>query len=262
MDLDIQGRVAVVCGASRGFGLAIATSLAREGVKLVVCARSLGPLEDAADGLRALGTEVLAVPCDVSKPKEVEQLVAAARATYGRIDILVVNTSHPKMGSFTQLEEADWRAGFEQVFMPVLRILDLVLPVMRGQGWGRVINISTSAVRIPSSTYLLSGVYRTALASLCKSLANEYGRDGVLINTVCPGLFRTSLGESLLRQGAARRGISAEQAEADYAADTATGRIGDPAQLGDFVAFLCGAGGAHLTGQLLTVDGGKTPSLF
>lgn len=262
MDIGIRDRVALVCGASRGFGLAIATSLAREGAKLVICARTPGPLEEAAQSLRALGAEVLAVPCDVTKAEDLAALVAAARAAHDRIEILITNTAHPKMGNFEALAESDWRAGFEDIFMPVLRLFELVMPLMRAQGWGRVVNISTSAVRIPSSTYLLSGVYRTALASLSKSLANEYGRDGVLINTVCPGLYRTPLGESLLRAGAERRQISAAQAEADYAADTALGRIGDPAQLGDFVASLCGRAGAHLTGQLLTLDGGKTPSLF
>ncbi len=262
MDLGIREQVAVVCGASRGFGLAIATSLAREGVKLVICARTQGPLEAAAEELRSLGAEVLAVRCDVTVREDIARLIEGAQARYGRIDILVTNTAHPKMGSFAALEESDWTAGFESIFLPVLQLLRRTLPIMQAQGSGRVINISSSAVRIPSSTYLLSGVFRTALASLCKSLANEYGRDGVRINTVCPGLFRTPLGESLLREGAERRAISAAEAEAAYAAQTAVGSIGEPSQLGDLVAFLCGSAAAHITGQLLTVDGGKTPSLF
>lgn len=262
MDIGIRDRVALVCGASRGFGRAIATSLAREGAKLVICARTPGPLHDTAEALRSLGAEVLAVPADLAQAEDLNRLVDAVREAHDRLEIMITNTAHPKMGNFEALDEADWRAGFEELFLPTLRLLELSLPIMRAQGWGRVVNISTSAVRTPSSTYLLSGVFRTALASLSKSLANEYGPHGVLINTVCPGLYRTPLGESLLASAAERRGVSLAEAEADYAKDTALRRIGEPEQLGDFVASLCGRPGGHITGQLLTVDGGKTPSLF
>jgi len=262
MESGLKDRVAIVCGASRGLGFAIATSLARAGAHLVLCARSPGPLEEAARSLRELGVEVLAVPCDVTKGDDLSRLVDAATSSFGRVDILVNNTGHPKMGSFSTLSEADWRGGFETIFMPMLRLCHQVLPIMQRQRWGRIINISSHAIRAPSSTYLLSGVYRTALASLSKSLANEYGRDGILINSVCPGLIRTRLGESLLRGMAERGGVSVEEAEREHAARCPAQRIGEPEEIGEIVAFLCGAAAAHITGQLLTVDGGQSPGLF
>jgi len=261
VDLGIGDRVALVCGASRGLGFAAATSLAQAGARIILCARTPGPLEEAAATLRKLGADVFTITCDLNKKEDLNRLVEMAQARHGQLDILVTNTAHPKMGAFSSLGEEDWHAGFQTIFLPVVRLYQRVLPYMQRQGWGRLVNISTSAVRVPSSTYLLSGVYRTALASLSKCLANEYGSDGFLVNTVCPGLFRTPLGESLLRDGAARRGVTPEQAEAQYAEQTAVGRIGEPNQLGDLIAFLCGQH-SHITGQLITIDGGKTPSLF
>jgi len=262
MELGLQDRVAIVCGASRGLGFAIATSLARAGARLVVCARTPEPLEEAAKLLRGLGAEVLAVPCDVTDGDDLKRLVGAAVEAYGRVEILVNNTGHPKMGAFSTLSEADWRDGFDTIFLPMLRLCHQVLPIMQRQRWGRVINISSHAIRAPSSTYLLSGVYRTALASLSKSLANEYGSEGILINSVCPGLFRTPLGESLLRGMAERGGISVEEAEREHASRCPARRIGEPDEIGDIVAFLCSGAASHITGQLLTVDGGDSPGLF
>lgn len=262
MQSGLQDRVAIVCGGSRGLGLAIATSLARAGAHLVLCARSPGPLEEAAQSLRELGATVLAVPGDVTKGEDLSRLVGAAVSGLGRIDILVNNTGHPKMGSFSTLSEEDWRGGFETIFMPMLRLCHQVLPIMQRQRWGRIINISSHAIRAPSSTYLLSGVYRTALASLSKSLANEYGRDGILVNSVCPGLIRTPLGESLLRAMAERSGVSVEEAEREHASQCPARRIGEAEEIGEIVAFLCSAAAAHITGQLLTVDGGQSPGLF
>ncbi len=262
MQLGLEDRVAIVCGASRGLGLAIATSLARAGSNLVLCARSPGPLEEAARSLRELGVQALAVPGDVTKGDDLRRLVETANSEFGRVDVLVNNTGHPKMGSFSTLSEEDWRGGFETIFVPMLRLCHHVLPIMQRQRWGRIINISSHAIRNPSSTYLLSGVYRTALASLSKSLANEYGRDGILVNSVCPGLIRTPLGESLLRGMAERRGVSVEQAESEHAAQCPARRIGEPEEIGAIVTFLCSAAASHITGQLLTVDGGQSPGLF
>lgn len=262
MKLGIEGRVALICGASKGFGYAIAQSMAQEGVRLALCARTPGPLEAAAQSLRQNGAEVYAQPCDVTRGDDLKSLVDGVMAHYGRIDILIANTGHPKMGNFMSLNEGDWHDGFNGILLPVIRLCHLVLPIMQTQQWGRIINISSSAIRTPSSVYLISGVYRTAIASLSKSLANEYGRDGILVNTVLPGLFRTPLGEDILQQGAARRQITPEEAEADYAAQTAVGRIGEPEQLGGLITFLCGKAASHITGQLITIDGGKSPSFF
>lgn len=263
MDMQLTGRVAVVCGASRGIGRACATSLAREGAQLVICARSEEPLRAAAAEIaQETGSKVVPIVCDVNRGEDLERLIAESVAQLGGLDILITNVAHPKMGKFSAMSEADWRTGFDTLFLPTLRLLRLALPHMRERRWGRIVNIASSAIKEPSSTYLVSGVFRIAIASMFKSVATEYGRDGICINTVCPGLFRTPLGESIISNIAQRDGISVAEAESSLAAQTVVGRIGEPEQLASLVTYLCSQHSGHITGQVIAVDGGKGRGLF
>lgn len=263
MDMQLTGRVAVVCGASRGLGRACAISLAREQVKLAICARTEEPLRATAREIaEETGAQVIPIVCDVNRGEQLEHLIATTVSEYGGLDILITNVAHPRMGTFSEMTEEDWRTGFETLFMPTLRLLRLALPHMRERGFGRVVNIASSAVKEPSTTYLVSGVYRTAIASLSKSVANEFGRHGVRINTVCPGLFRTPLGQRIVDDIARRDTKSIADVESSLAAQTAVGRIGEPEQLASLVTYLCSEAAGHITGQVITIDGGKGRGLF
>ena len=263
MDTKLQDRVALVCGASRGIGRACATSLAREGARLVICARSEKPLVAAADAIAAqTGATVLPVVCDVDEPAQLDALVAAAIARFSALDILVTNVAHPKMGRFSALSEDDWHKGFKTLFLPTLRLMRLALPHMQAAGWGRIVHIASTAIKEPSTVYLLSGVFRAAIASMSKSVAAEYGRHGIRVNTICPGLFRTPLGESIMRDIAQRDGASLAEVEARLAAQTVVDRIGEPEQLASLVTFLCSEAAGHITGQVISIDGGKGKGLF
>lgn len=261
--LSLDGKVAVVTGASRGLGRACATELARRGARVVISARNEDALRATAEEISsATNATVLPVPCDTTQREESTRLIETVIEKLSSLDILVINVPHPTTGGFFDLGEDAWLAGFEQILQPAVHFYRLVLPLMKKQGWGRIITISSSAVREPNSTYLLSGVFRTANAWLSKALANEFGQYGVTVNTVCPGLFRTPLGEELIERAAARQGISPGEAEAGLANLSAVRRIGDPEQLAALVGFLSTDAANHMTGQVITIDGGKARGLF
>jgi 3-oxoacyl-[acyl-carrier protein] reductase len=263
MDLKLKGKVAIVCAASKGFGRACALALARERANVVICARNPEALDEAARAIRTeTGVKVLPVRSDLNKGEDINRLVKTAIETFSTVDILVTNVGHPKMGGFAELDEEDWRHGFESILLPVIRLCRMAIPHMQTKQWGRIVHIASYAVKEPSTSYLVSGVFRTGVAALGKSLANEYGRDGILVNTVCPGLFRTPLGEALIRQKAEREGKTTAEAEAKLAEPTAVGRIGEAEELSGLVAFLCSEAASHITGQVIAVDGGKSRGLF
>lgn len=266
MDTHLGSRVAIVCGASRGLGRACATSLAREGANVVICARTEKTLHEAARAMEqevgSGGGAVVPVVCDVNRGPDLERLVATAVDRFSALDIVITNVPHPRMGKFSELDESDWLAGFETLFLPTLRLMRLALPHMQKRAYGRIVHIASSAVKEPSTTYLISGVYRTAIVSMSKSIATEYGRHGICVNTVCPGLFRTPLGEGILRDIADRERISTADAEARVAVQTAVGRIGEPEQLASLVTFLCSQAAGHITGQVIAIEGGKGRGLL
>jgi len=263
MDLKLTDRVAIVCAASRGLGRETARFLAREGAKVTLCARGVDALEETAKALRAeTGGEILTVPCDLTKGEDIERLTQTTLEHFGRIDILVTNIPHPPTGAFFDLDEDDWRNGFELIFLPVQRLCRQIAPHMRVQGWGRIVNIASYAIKEPNSTYLLSAVFRIGVAVMSKALAQELGGDGVRVNTLCPGIFHTELGDGILQSIADRKGVSFAEANAEMAEFTATKQLGRPEELAGYVAYLCSDLGNHVTGQVLMLDGGKAKGLF
>lgn len=263
MDLNIQHKVALVCAASKGLGKGAALSLAREGVNVAICARNAEKLQQTADEIRQeTGVQVLAIGADLNQAADIQNIVDTTLASLGQIDILVTNIPHPKMGGFATLDEVDWQSGYETIFLPVLRLCQRIVPGMQKKQWGRVINISSYAIKEPNATYLLSGVFRTGIAVLNKSLANEYGQDGIRVNTVCPGLFHTDLGDGILQKIADRNGQTFVEAEAQMAAFTATKQLGKVEELAGLIAFLSSDFANHITGQVLMVEGGKAKGLL
>ena len=205
---------------------------------------------------------MLPAVCDLASGDGVERLVDQALERFGTIDILVTNVGHPQMGDFFSHDEASWRAGFEGVLLPVVRLCRRVIPHMVQGKWGRIVHITSVAVKDPHPPYYLSSVYRAGVAALSKLLAQEFGREGVRVNTVCPGVFKTPLVGDLLAREAEKQGESVERIESQWAEQTAVGRLGEASELASLVVFLCSQAADDITGQVLVADGGATGGLY
>lgn len=263
MDYGLKGKVALVCGASQGLGEASALALAREQASLVVCARNRERLLATARRIGdETGARVLPAVCDLASGDDVERLVDQALERFGTIDVLVTNVGHPQMGDFFSHDEAAWRAGFEGVLLPVVRLCRRVIPHMVRGKWGRIVHITSVAVKDPHPPYYLSSVYRAGVAALSKLLSQEFGREGVRVNTVCPGVFKTPLVGDLLAREAEKQGESVERIESQWAGQTAVGRLGEASELASLVVFLCSQAADDITGQVLVADGGATGGLY
>ncbi len=253
MDLGLQDKVAVVTAASRGLGRAVATELAREGARVVICARQEGPLEAAA---QATGADVVAVPADVADPQGVERIVEAARARFGGIDILVTNAGGPPPGRFLELTPADWEAAVQLTLMSVVRLCYAVVPIMRAQKRGAIIAMTSVSVKQPLPNLILSNSLRMAVVGLVKTLSDELAPDGIRVNGVCPGWTRTERVVQLLEDRAARNGTTVETEEAKITAAIPLGRMAAPEEIARAVAFLASPAASYITGISLLVDGG------
>ncbi len=263
MDLGLREKVAIVGGASRGLGRACAERLAREGAHLVIVARGEDELACAATAIAAeTGTEVMPVAIDQSRPEGIQTIVERAMERFGRIDILVNNTGGPPPGRFDDHDDAAWQAAFEGTLMSVVRLCRAAVPIMRTQGWGRIVNDTSFTVKEPADRLILSNVFRVGVVALSKTLAREVAADGITVNCVCPGAFDTDRLRAIFREQAAASGQDIEDVRREWKERIPIGRLQRPEELADLVAFLVSDRAAAITGACLPVDGGLTRGLF
>jgi 3-oxoacyl-[acyl-carrier protein] reductase len=262
MDLGLAGRVALVTAASRGLGLASAKALAAEGTSLVICARGVRQLEQAAGELRTMGARVEALQMDVSQPEAAEQLVNLVKQKYGQLDVLVNNAGGPPPGGFAKVGDSDWERAFQQTLMCAVRLVRQALPMLTASGRGRVINLVSTSVKQPIDDLILSNSLRLAVIGFAKTLSREVAGSGITVNCVLPGIILTDRQRELRGADAARRGISFETAIEEVGRSIPAGRIGQPEEVGALVAFLAGAQAAYITGTSIQVDGGLVIGLF
>lgn len=254
MDLGIRGKVALVSGASSGIGEAVALELAREGVKLAVAARRRDRLEDVARRARSLGApEAVAAVADQTDAESLLRMVRDVEGRLGTVEILIVNGGGPKPGTWTQLGPADWDEGYALTFRSALRLVDAVLPGMRARKWGRVVALESISVKEPIPALILSNAFRTAVVSALKTLSAEVAADGVTINAIATGLVETDRFRAL---------YDTEEKREKAVAKVPMRRPATPAEFAPLVAFLCGEGARYVTGQTISIDGGRTSSLF
>jgi 3-oxoacyl-[acyl-carrier protein] reductase len=263
MNFGLTDKIAVVGASSKGLGRAIALGLAHEGAKVTICARDRDVLEATADDIRnQTGTEVLAVPTDVSQPEQVENLISTAIGHFGGIDILVNNAGGPRAGRFDDLGAQDYQDAVQLNLMSTINLCRAVVPTMRERGSGRIINLTSVSVKQPVDNLMLSNMARTGVIGFAKTLATELAPDKILVNNVCPGIIFTDRIQQLATVRAEEGGITFDEALANMTADIPLGRIGDPDEFANLVVFLASERASYITGTTIQVDGGMVKSLL
>ena len=258
MDLGIEGRVALLTGASRGIGYACALALAAEGARVAICARGRAAIEAAARDIAAeTGGEATAFVADVARSQDVDRLLSEVAEAVGGVDILLANNGGPPRGGFDALNDDHWQEGFDVTMMSTVRLIRGVLPGMRERQWGRVLSVVSSSVRQPVDQLELSNALRPGIVGLFKSLAVTMGKDNVLFNCVAPGRIMT---ERFLA-GSKNAGMTEEAYAAKHQATVPLGRIGRPDEIADVVAFLASERASYINGATVIVDGGMIRSL-
>ncbi len=261
MNLGLKDRVAIVAASSKGLGKAVAIGLAKEGAKLALCARSEAALNSTAEEIRK-ETEVLARPVDVTIYDQVRRFVGETVERFGRVDVCVTNAGGPPAKPFSATTVEDWQAGVNLNLMSALYFAREVLPLMQKQKWGRLITITSAAVKQPIDGLILSNAVRSAVSGMVKSLSNEYAKDNVLINNVCPGYTLTDRLDELAARLAAAEGTDPKQVRERWASQIPLRRLGTPEEFANLVVFLASERASYITGVSIAVDGGFVKGIY
>jgi 3-oxoacyl-[acyl-carrier protein] reductase len=263
VDLGIRGKVALVAASSRGLGRASAEALAAEGVELVLCARGEAALRATAEDIRrTAGVRVVDVVADVATQAGIAAVLSAASHEFGRVDILVTNGGGPPAGPFETHAPEAWDAAVRANLTSVVELVRGVLPGMRERRWGRIVNVTSIAVKQPVDNLILSNSVRAAVTGFARTLANEVAPLGITVNNVMPGYTRTARVEELAARTASLKGTTPDAAFAAWEGQIPMGRLGEPAEFGAMVSFLCSMHASYTTGASIPVDGGWIRSLL
>jgi len=257
MDLGLNNKIALVTAASQGLGKASALSIANEGATVIICSRDKEKISKAAKDIKdQSGSEVIFFQTDLSEEIEINKMVEDIIKKYGRIDILVNNTGGPKAGFFDEITDNDWLSTFESTFLSAVRLTRSVLPSMKRNKWGRIINISSVSAKQPIDNLILSNGVRMSVHGWAKTLSNQIASENILINNVCPGFTKTERVEGLVSLQAKDLDISEDQVIDTISNNIPIKRVGKPEELADLVAFLASEKSSYITGQSIAVDGG------
>ncbi|MDP9187880.1 MAG: SDR family oxidoreductase [Actinomycetota bacterium] len=245
MDLGIEGKVALVMGASKGIGLGVAQALAREGARVAICSRSEEALEEAAAQIEG---RPLVLRADTGDLDRMAALPGEAREALGPVEILIANTGGPPPGGTLDNSQEEWEVAYRTLVQAPRTLIEAAIPEMRERAWGRIVNVASTTVREPIEGLALSNAHRMATVGLFKTLASELAGDGITINTVASGRIATDRLAALYG--------SIEQAAERAREQVPAGRLGTPEEYGDLVAFLSSERAAYLTGAVIPLDGG------
>jgi 3-oxoacyl-[acyl-carrier protein] reductase len=262
MDLGLKDRIALVAASSQGLGLATAEAFAAEGCQVAMCARNQKALEAGAEKIKKQHkVDVLTEAFDVTDPAAVSNFVAAVAAKFGSVDICVTNAGGPPAKGFLASTLEDWQKAIDTNFLSTVYFAREVIPHMQKKHWGRIITITSITTKQPVADLVLSNAVRAAVVGLVKSLANEFGEDGILVNNVGPGFTATDRLKELAKARSAATGKSEQEIFDAWAADAPLKRLGDPRELAETVVWLASERASYITGQTVLVDGGMYKGL-
>jgi 3-oxoacyl-[acyl-carrier protein] reductase len=263
MELGLSGRVALVCGSTRGLGRAVATALAQEGARVAVNGRHADSTTRVAGELQAqTGRTVLPCPADVGVPEQAERLVAQVQRELGRLDILFCNASGPPAAPFKDTPADAWQRALNLNLLSTIHLCRAAVPIMRKAQWGRIVCLTSIAAKQPLPGLILSSAARAGVLGFAKSLADEVAADGITVNVLCPGFIATERIAEITEARAQREQRASQDVMREMVADIPLGRMGNPEDVGSAVAFLASERAGYITGAVLQVDGGFTRSIF
>ena len=263
MDLGIQGKVALIGASGRGLGRATAERFAQEGVRVAICDKEESVLDEARAAVSAAGggSDVYAYPVDLTKPDNIEQLVANVQRDLGPISILVTNSGGPPPGGFASATDEKWEFAYQLTFLSAVRLIRTTLPDMQAQKWGRIINFTSRAIKEPIPNLMISNAVRLAVVGMAKTLAAEVAEFGITVNNIGPGPTTTDRAIELAAARAEKKGLTVEEELANTAANIPIGRLARPEEQAAAAAFLASEMAGYITGVSLLVDGGAVRAL-
>jgi 3-oxoacyl-[acyl-carrier protein] reductase len=257
MDTGLKNRVAIVAASSQGIGRATAEAFAAEGCRVAMCARNAQTLRTAAERMeKQYSAEVFTQTLDVTDAEAVHRFVAAVVSKFGGVDICVTNAGGPPAKGFLAATLEEWQRAVELNFLSVVYFAREVIPHMQRQHWGRIITITSITTKQPVAGLVLSNAVRAAVVGLVKSLANEFGKDGILVNNVGPGYTATDRLKELAKSRSAASGKSEKEISEGWSADAPLKRLGEPCEVADAIVWLASERASYVTGQTVLVDGG------
>lgn len=247
MDLGLKGKIAFVAASSQGLGRSAALELAKEGAAIIICGRNKQSLDSTHAEIKALGVRVLSLVGDITNASDNQRMIDATLKEFGKVDILVTNTGGPPTGKFETLTMKDWESAVQQMLTSAVMLIKGFLPGMKERKWGRIITITSMAVKQPVNNLILSNAVRSSLVGLMKSLANEVGEFNITVNNVMPGYTRTDRLKELMDSNPSFVNVTSE---------IPLRRLGEPEEFAAAIAFLASERAGYITGVSLPVDGG------
>lgn len=262
MDLGLKDKVAFVCASSKGLGKACALELAKEGAHVVISGRDEKELQESKKQIQSLtNSEVDYVVCDITKKEDIENSIKYTIDKFGKVDILINNAGGPPSGNFEKFSDDDWYKAFDLNLLSYVRFIREVLPYMKEQKWGRIINLASSSIKQPIPGLLLSNTFRAGVVGLSKTLSIELADSNILVNTIAPGRILTDRVRTLDKIKSQKLGISVEEVETESKKTIPLGRYGDTEEFGKVVAFIASDVSSYVTGSSILVDGGMVKSI-
>ena len=263
MDLSIKGKNAIVCASSQGLGKSAAVDLAKEGVNLAICSRNKDKINLVKEEIEQTSdVKVVAIEADLSSEKDISALFQEAKKELKTIDILINNNGGPPPSTFEELTDEDWQKTFNSTMMSAIRLSKLVLPDMKKNKWGRIINISSVSVKTPVNGLFLSNSIRMGVLGWAKALSDEVAPHGITVNSVCPGTTKTERIDQILNAQSESSGKDMSEIEESMANSIPMLRIGEASDLSALITFLASEKASYMTGLAVQVDGGSARTFY